>query len=105
VLSFYTLIKQGEKFEWNEEAKKAFEHLKRAISTPPVLVAPREKEPLLLYIAATPQVVSIVLVVEREEEGKIHGVQRQYISSAKFYLHPSSDTHIIRSWHMESLCP
>ena len=75
-LPFYALIKQGEKFEWNEEADKAFEHLKRTISTPPVLVAPREKEPLLLYIAATPQVVSTVLVVEREEEGKIHGVQR-----------------------------
>ena len=53
-LPFYALIKQGEKFVWNEEADRAFEHLKRTISTPPVLVAPREKEPLLLYIAATP---------------------------------------------------
>ena len=35
-----------------------------------------EKEPRLLYLAATPQVVSTVLVVERSEEGKIHGVQR-----------------------------
>jgi hypothetical protein len=41
-----------------------------------VLVAPKEKEPLLLYIAATHQVVSTVLVVERSEEGKAHGVQR-----------------------------
>jgi hypothetical protein len=70
------LIKQGEKFQWNEEADRAFEDLKRTISTPPILVAPKEKEPLLLYIAATPQVVSTVLVVEREEEGKLHGVQR-----------------------------
>jgi hypothetical protein len=46
------------------------------LSTPPVLVAPKEKEPLLLYIAATHQVVSTVLVVERSEEGKAHGVQR-----------------------------
>jgi ribonuclease HI len=46
------------------------------LSTPPVLVAPKEREPLLLYIAATHQVVSIVLVVERSEEGKAHGVQR-----------------------------
>jgi hypothetical protein len=37
---------------------------------------PNEKEPLLLYIAATHQVVSTVLVVERSEEGKVHGVQR-----------------------------
>ena len=30
----------------------------------------------MLYIAATPQVVTTALVVEREEEGKLHGVQR-----------------------------
>ncbi|KAK1694538.1 hypothetical protein QYE76_011235 [Lolium multiflorum] len=54
-LPFYALIKQGEKFQWNEEADRAFENLKRTISTPPILVAPKEKEPLLLYIAATPQ--------------------------------------------------
>ncbi|KAK1694903.1 hypothetical protein QYE76_011600 [Lolium multiflorum] len=75
-LPFYALIKQGEKFEWNEKADRAFEDLKRIISTPPILVAPKEKEPLLLYIAATPQVVNTALVVEREEEGKLHGVQR-----------------------------
>jgi hypothetical protein len=46
------------------------------LSTPPVLVAPKEKEPLLLYVAATYLVVSTVLVVERSEEGKAHGVQR-----------------------------
>jgi hypothetical protein len=69
-LSFYALIKQGEKFEWNEEADKAFDHLMRTILTPPVLVAPRETELLLLYIAATLKVVSTVLVVEREDEEK-----------------------------------
>ena len=46
------------------------------LSTPPLLVTPKEKEPLLLYIAATNQVVSTALVVERAEEGKVHGVQR-----------------------------
>ena len=52
VLPFYALLKKSEKFEWNEEAKKAFEDLKHVLSTPPILVAPKEKEPLLLYIAA-----------------------------------------------------
>jgi hypothetical protein len=50
--------------------------LKKVLSTPPVLVAPNEKELLLLYIAATHQVVSTVLVVERSKERKAHGVQR-----------------------------
>jgi hypothetical protein len=40
-----------------------------------VLVAPEEKEPLLLYIIATHQVVSIVLVVKRSKKDKAHGVQ------------------------------
>jgi hypothetical protein len=31
---------------------------------------------MLLYIAATRQVVSTVLVVERPKEGAVHGVQR-----------------------------
>jgi hypothetical protein len=65
-----------DKFEWTEEADIAFAQLKKVLSTPLVLVAPNKKEPLLLYIAATHQVVSTVLVVERSEEGKAHGVQR-----------------------------
>jgi hypothetical protein len=75
-LPFYALMKKSDdKFEWAEEADTAFAQLKKVLSTPPVLVAPKEKEPLLLYIA-THQVVSTVLVVERSEEGKAHGVQR-----------------------------
>jgi hypothetical protein len=76
-LPFYALIKKSDdKFEWTEEADTAFAQLKKVLSTLPVLVAPNEKEPVLLYIAATHQVVSIVLVVERSEEGKAHGFQR-----------------------------
>jgi hypothetical protein len=40
-----------------------------------ILVPPVEKEPLLLYIAATTQVVSAALVVEREEVGHALKVQ------------------------------
>ena len=76
VLPFYQLLRKADKFEWTPEAEDAFESLKRLLSTSPVLVTPKEREPLLLYIAATHQVVSTVLVVERPEEGKTHGVQR-----------------------------
>src|SRR3954464_15775050 len=60
----------------------AFEELKKQLSTRPVLAAPQEKEPLVLYIAATSRVVSVAIVVEREEEGKSQKVQRPvyYIS-------------------------
>jgi hypothetical protein len=66
--------KSDKTFEWKEKAEKAFTHLKQVLSTPPVLVALEDKEPLLLYIAATHQMVNTLLVVERSEEGKAHGV-------------------------------
>ena len=75
-LPLYRLMKNSDKFEWSEEADAAFEELKTLLSTQPVLAAPISKEPLLLYIAATGQVVSTVLTVEREEEGKAYKVQR-----------------------------
>jgi hypothetical protein len=76
-LPFYALMKKSyKKFEWTEEADTTFAQLKKVLSTPLVLVAPKEKEPLLLYITATHQVVRTVLVVKRSEEGKAHGVQR-----------------------------
>ena len=75
-LPFYRLLKKTDKFEWMAEAQAAFAELKRMLSTSPVLVAPNEKEPLYLYIAATNQVVSTALVFEREETGKVRSVQR-----------------------------
>ena len=75
-LPLYQLMKKSTDFTWTEEAQVAFDDLKKQLSTRPVLAAPKEKEPLLLYIAATSQVVSVSIVVEREEEGKAQKVQR-----------------------------
>ena len=69
-LPFYKLLKKTEVFEWTQEARDAFQSLKKTLPTSPVLVAPREKERLYLYIAATQQVVSTVIVVERPEIGR-----------------------------------
>jgi hypothetical protein len=44
MLPFYALMKMSEKFEWTDEADQDFEDPKRVLSTPPVLVAPKEKE-------------------------------------------------------------
>ena len=42
--------------------------MKRYLSSTPTLVAPKPQEKLLLYIAATNQVVSVALVAEREAD-------------------------------------
>nr|AAT81661.1 putative retrotransposon protein [Oryza sativa Japonica Group]ABF97633.1 retrotransposon protein, putative, unclassified [Oryza sativa Japonica Group] len=67
-LPLFKLLKRSGPFTWMEEAERAFTQLKAYLSSPPVLVAPEPDEPLLLYLAATPQVVSAALVVERDEE-------------------------------------
>jgi hypothetical protein len=50
------------------------------------LVSPSEKEPLLLYVMMTNQVVSAAIVVERQEEGHALPVQRPvyFISEVLF---------------------
>jgi hypothetical protein len=52
-LPFFKLMKRTGKFEWTPEADKAFVELKRYLTSPPIMVAPMFREPLLLYIAAT----------------------------------------------------
>jgi hypothetical protein len=64
-LPFFKLLKHQEKFVWTPEADQALAQLKDFLSKPPVLTAPRKKEQLLLYLAATSHVVSSAFVVER----------------------------------------
>jgi hypothetical protein len=65
-LPFFKPMKRTDTFEWTPEADKAFVELKRYLTSPPIMVALRAREPLLLYIAATPRTASAVLVAERE---------------------------------------
>jgi hypothetical protein len=65
-LPFFKLMKCTGKFEWTPEADKAFAELKMYLTSPPIMVAPTTREPLLLYIAATPRTASAVLIAERD---------------------------------------
>jgi hypothetical protein len=53
-LPFFKLMKRTGKFEWTPEANKAIAELKKYLTSPPIMVAPMFRKPLLLYIAATP---------------------------------------------------
>jgi hypothetical protein len=75
-LPLYKLLKKMEKFVWTGEADSALQALKAILSSPPILAAPRLREPLLLYMAATNRIVSIVIVVECKEEQQAYPVQR-----------------------------
>jgi hypothetical protein len=75
-LPFFKMLKKSDKFKWIDEADQALEELKTFLTTPLVMVPPAPKEILLLYISASTQVVSAVLVAERSEEGHQYPVQR-----------------------------
>jgi hypothetical protein len=81
-LPLYRLLKKHEHFSWTVEAKEALDKLKAALAHAPILTPPRNGESLHLYVTATTQVVSAVIVVELTEEGHALPVQRPvyYIS-------------------------
>ena len=72
-----------EHFEWTDAATAGLNEIKAILETNPVLAAPNIGEPMLLYIAATHQVVSAVLIVEREADGHKFPLQKpvSYVST------------------------
>jgi len=49
---FSHLMKKASHFKWDDSCQKAFDNIKKYLSTPPVLGAPTLGKPLLHYIAA-----------------------------------------------------
>jgi hypothetical protein len=70
------LLRKAEHFTWTPEAEEALGNLKALLTNAPILVPPAAGEALLIYVAATTQVVSVAIVVERREEGHELLVQR-----------------------------
>ena len=75
-MPLYKLLKKTDAFVWTKEAQQALESLKAPLTSAPILIAPEQGEPLLLYVAASNHVVSAALVVKREELGHHLKVQR-----------------------------
>ncbi|GJV31316.1 reverse transcriptase domain-containing protein [Tanacetum coccineum] len=52
-------------FHWTPEAEEAFKQLKQHLSELPMLVAPKLKEELIVYLSASHGAISAVLMTER----------------------------------------
>jgi hypothetical protein len=65
--TLYRLLRKTERFTWTPEAEEALGNLKALLTSTPILVPPAVGEALLIYIAATTQVVSAAIVVEKRE--------------------------------------
>jgi hypothetical protein len=75
-LPLHKLMKKSYHFTWTPEAQEVLDSLRNMLKSPPILTAPTLQDPMLLYISATTQVVSAVLVVKQEEPGRSQKVQR-----------------------------
>jgi hypothetical protein len=71
----YKLLKKFDSFLWTDEAQKALHEIKALISKPLVLASLEPSEILLLYVAATTQVISAALVVEQEELEHVYKIE------------------------------
>nr|GEV98791.1 reverse transcriptase domain-containing protein [Tanacetum cinerariifolium] len=55
-------------FHWTAEAEEAFKQMKQLIAELPMLVAPVEREELIIYLAAAKETISAVLMMEKEAQ-------------------------------------
>ncbi|GJT67861.1 reverse transcriptase domain-containing protein [Tanacetum coccineum] len=68
-LPFFKTLKKCTKksdFLWTEEAEAAFRQMKEHIAKLPMLTAPEEQEELIVYLAASKEAVSAILITKRE---------------------------------------
>ena len=76
----FKLLRKNQTIEWNEECQKAFEKIKKYLTSPPVLKLPRQGKPLILYLALEENAMGAMLAQEGPE-GVEHTV---YYLSKKF---------------------
>ncbi|MCI18043.1 hypothetical protein A2U01_0039194, partial [Trifolium medium] len=96
-LPLFKLLRKEAALEWTEECEQAFQHLKKALSEPPVLSRPNIEEVLYLYLAVASEAVSAGLIREITEGQK-------QVEEAKTLLPRSHDripnrpTHKVTAW-------
>ena len=61
-------LKDETEFTWGAEQQEAFEKIKKYLSSPPVLKAPKRGTPFRFYVGAEDNVIGVVLT--QETEGK-----------------------------------
>ena len=67
-MPFYKMLRKTDGFQWDKQADTTFKELKDYLKHIPPLKPPNREDDLLLYVAATDEVVSTDLTVERTSE-------------------------------------
>jgi hypothetical protein len=79
-LPFLKTLRGAKDFAWGPEQAAAFASLKQYLSELAILISPDPSLPLLLYVAASPQAVSVALVQEQNRGGTIRQCPVYYVS-------------------------
>jgi hypothetical protein len=67
-MPFYKLLRKVDGFQWDDQVTTTFIELKQYLKSLPTLVPPNPDGVLLLYVATTDIVVSIVIAVEGSKD-------------------------------------
>ena len=83
------LLKKDTPFYWDEQAQESFDALKQALAMAPVLSPPIYIHDLLIYVAASQEMIGMVFVQEDEElhENVIYYLSRSLIDAEIHYSH------------------
>ena len=83
------LLKNNTPFFWDDQAQRAFDNLKHALTHSPVTHPPDYSKDFLLYIAASATTIAMVLVQENihSQEHVIYYASKNLIDSETRYSH------------------
>jgi hypothetical protein len=70
-LPLFQVLRSAKNFQWSETQKQAFQELKDCLSNMTKLCPPEPRSPLLLYVSTSNLAVSAMLVLEKEDDGKL----------------------------------
>ncbi|GKA95379.1 reverse transcriptase domain-containing protein [Tanacetum coccineum] len=98
----YQRLSRKKDFTWTREAYKVIEEMKRYIEKFPIIVTPKARENLIVYLAASKECISVVLMEERGKDQRpiyfvsrvLQGAKLNYTIMEKLVL---ALTHVARS--------
>jgi hypothetical protein len=82
ILPFFQVLRSTKNFQWSENQKQAIQELKDYLSNMTKMCPPEPRSPLLLYVSASNSAVCVVLVQEKEEEGKLKQIPVYFTSKS-----------------------
>ncbi|XP_059654508.1 uncharacterized protein LOC132301253 [Cornus florida] len=94
VFSTLVKLKSHEKFHWDESHQNAFDKIKEYLANPPVVMPPRKKWPLKLYLSVAEESIGSMLAQDNE-----HGKEQ-----AVYYLNRILTDVECRYSSIEKLC-